>query len=244
MAGDRISSAYAYDLESIRQLCARYRRGGPLPRPFYVSPEAFKADMDRIWQRYWLYAGHGCRIPNPGDWMTWAIGYDSVVLVRGTDGDIRSFHNTCRHRGARICREERGRTRTFVCPYHAWSYDLDGALRTPTEREFGIHQSKLSLHPVPLKNVGGLLFIALSDNPVSFEQAAADIGEKIVHQGLEEAKLAKTVRYRVKANWKLIFENNRECHHCNTAHPEYVKGTYDTARVQPSLAPEVARESA
>jgi phenylpropionate dioxygenase-like ring-hydroxylating dioxygenase large terminal subunit len=243
MAGN-ISGAYDYDPDAIRQLCASYRRGGPLPRPFYVSPEVFKADMDRIWRRYWLYAGHSCLVPNPGDWMTWAIGYDSVILVRGTDGDIRSFHNTCRHRGARICREEQGRTRTFVCPYHAWSYELDGALRTPTEREFGIHQSKLSLHPVPLKNVGGLLFVVLSENPVPFEQTAAEIGAKIVHQGLEEAKLAKTVRYRVKANWKLIFENNRECYHCNSAHPEYVKGTYDAARFQPSLAPEVERQTA
>ena len=204
-----------YDSEEIESLCGAYRGAGPLSRPFYVSPEVFKADIDRIWRRHWLYAGHSCLIPQPGDWITWAVGHDSVIVARGKDGDIRAFHNTCRHRGSRICREEQGHGRAFVCPYHAWTYDLDGSLRTATEREFGVHQSKLGLHPVPLKNIAGLLFVALGDNPVSFEQAAADIGEKMKHQGLEEAKLAKSVRYTVKANWKLIFENNRECYHCN-----------------------------
>ena len=86
---------------------------------------------------------------------------------------------------------------------------------------------------MPLKNVAGLLFVALGDDPVSFDRAAAEVAEKMKHQGLEDAKLAKSVRYTVKANWKLVFENNRECYHCNTAHPEYVQGTYDTARFSP-----------
>ena len=95
---------------------------------------------------------------------------------------------------------------------------------------------------MPLKNVAGLLFVALGDDPVSFDRAAAEVGEKMEHQGLEDAKLAKSVRYTVKANWKLIFENNRECYHCNTAHPEYVQGTYDTARFSPQTLPEVERQ--
>ncbi len=77
-----------------------------------------------------------------------------MILSRGKDGEIRAFHNTCRlYRGARLCNEEHGKGRAFVRPYHAWTYDLDGSLRTPTEREFGVHQSTLGLHPVPLKNV-------------------------------------------------------------------------------------------
>ena len=82
-----------------------------------------------------------------------------------------------------------------------------------------MHQSKLGLHPVPLKNVAGLLFVALGDDPVNFDRVAAEVGEKMQHQGLEDAKLAKSVRYTVKANWKLIFENNRECYHCTTRIP-------------------------
>ncbi len=158
MAGSP-NAIYDYDAERIEALCGTYRGAGPLPRPFYTSPEVFKADMDRIWRRHWLYAGHSCLIPQPGDWMTWAIGFDSVIFARGKDGELRAFHNTCRHRGARVCREEHGHGRAFVCPYHAWTYDLDGRLKTATEREFGVHPSKLGLHPVPLKNVAGLLFV-------------------------------------------------------------------------------------
>jgi glycine betaine catabolism A len=232
---------YNYDPERIETLCGAYRGAGPLARPFHTSPEIFHADMDRIWRRHWLYAGHSCLIPKPGDWMTWAIGFDSVILARGKDGKLRAFHNTCRHRGARICGEEHGHARAFVCPYHAWTYDLDGQLKTATEREFGVHQEKLALHPVPLKIVAGLLFVALGDDPASFDRAAAEVGEKMRHQGLEDAKLAKSVRYTVRANWKLIFENNRECYHCNTAHPEYVQGTYDTARFSPHTLPDVEK---
>jgi Rieske 2Fe-2S family protein len=87
-----------------------------------------------------------------------------------------------------------------------------------------------------------LLFVALGDDPVSFDRAVADVAEKMRHQGLEDAKLAKSIRYTVRANWKLIFENNRECYHCNTAHPEYVQGTYDTARFSAQMLPEVERQ--
>ncbi len=242
MAGS--SPDLSYDRDQIAALCAAYRHGGPLARPFYTAPDVFNADLDRIWHRHWLYAGHACAIPNPGDWVTWTIGNDSLICVRGKGGEVRAFHNVCRHRGARVCRAEEGHGRAFVCPYHAWTYDLDGSLKTATEREFGVPRVQLGLHPVPLKNVAGLLFVALGDDPVGFGEAAAEIGAKMAHQGLEDAKLAKRVRYTVKANWKLVFENNRECYHCNTAHPEYVQGTYDAMRLHPENLPAVEQAEA
>ncbi|MGH6691841.1 MAG: aromatic ring-hydroxylating oxygenase subunit alpha, partial [Gammaproteobacteria bacterium] len=242
MSGSEIP-LYAYEPDRIEALRESYRHGGPLPRAFYVTPEVFAADMDRIWRRYWLYAGHSCQIPAPGDWMTWAVGYDRVVLVRGKDGTVRAFHNTCRHRGSRVCMGERGHSKLLVCPYHAWTYELDGRLRTQTEREFGVHPSKLGLHPVPLEDLGGLLFVALGDNPQDFKQAAADIKTKMIHQGLDEAKLAAAKSYTVQANWKLIFENNRECYHCAHAHPEYIQGTYDIQRFKPHLVQKVEEQT-
>jgi Rieske 2Fe-2S family protein len=227
----------------IELLRSSYSRGGPLERAFYVSSDIFNADLDRIWRRHWLYAGHACQIPKSGDWMTWAIGADQVVIVHGADDRVRAFHNTCRHRGARVCGGEHGHSRMLVCPYHAWTYELDGRLRTATEREFGVHQSELGLHPVALKDLGGLLFVALAADPVPFDEGAAEIAAQMVHQGFGDAKLAKTIRYSVKANWKLIFENNRECYHCTTAHPEYVAGTYDTARFDPARGEEVDRQT-
>jgi glycine betaine catabolism A len=223
----------------IEVLRSSYKRGGPLECAFYVSADVFNADLERIWRRHWLYAGHACQIPKSGDWMTWAPGADQIVLVRGKDSAVRAFHNTCRHRGARICGGEHGHGRMLVCPYHAWTYELDGRLRTATEREFGVHQSELGLYPVALKDLGGLLFVALGDNPVPFDDGAAEIAAQMAHQGFGHAKLAKTIRYTVKANWKLIFENNRECYHCATAHPEYVAGTYDVARFDEAHAAEV-----
>src|SRR5262249_31816498 len=93
------------------------------------------------------------------------------------------------------------------------------------------------------KNLGGLLFIALGNDPPQFEEGAAAIATQMAHQGFADAKLATSIRYRVNANWKLIFENNRECYHCATVHPEYVAGTYDVARLDPGLAQEVEHQT-
>ena len=238
------SPAYDYDAARVGKLKAAYVSGGPLQREFYTGTDVFNADLDRIWRRHWLYAGHACQIPNEGDWMTWNIGSDTIVLTRGADGDVRAIHNSCRHRGSRLCRGDHGNSRLLVCPYHAWTYELDGRLRTPTEREFGIHQSKLGLHPVALKDLGGVLFVALGPEPVSFDEGAEEIATQMQHQGFADAKLAHTKRYTVSANWKLVFENNRECYHCDNAHPEYVKGVYDTARFNETNLPEVDRQAA
>ncbi len=233
----------AHDPAAIARLVASYRPGGPLPRPFYTDAAVFEADMARIWRRFWLYAGHGCSIPAPGDWLTWEIGTDSIILVRNPAGTVNAFFNTCRHRGSRICKDERGHGRALACPYHGWTYDLDGKLKNRTEAEFGVHQSTLGLHPVPLREAGGLLFVALGDDPVSFDAALADLAPRMERQGFADAKLAKTARYTVKANWKLIFENNRECYHCPIAHPEYTRATFDVARAAPSGVKHVERQT-
>lgn len=237
------ASGYRYAPETIQNLIRGYQRGGPLPREFYVSPEVFQADMDRIWHRYWLYVGHGCMIPKPGDWLTWTIGHDSVVVVRGEDMQIRAFHNTCRHRGARICNTDSGNSRNLTCPYHAWTYALDGRLKVKTEKDFGIPESQLGLHPVKLRDAAGVLFVALGDDPVDFDAAYQDIASRMKFQGMDRAKVAKKVTYDVNANWKLVFENNRECYHCPPAHPEYIKGTFDVLRAIPSEEARVIQQT-
>ena len=236
--------AYYYDTEHVGTLKSSYVRGGPLPRPFYLSPDIFSADLDLVWRRHWLYAGHACQIAKAGDWMAWDVGADRIILARGADGVVRGFHNTCRHRGARVCNAESGHGRSFTCPYHAWTYELDGRLRTPTEREFGIHQTQLGLHPVAIEDLGGVLFVCLGGDAVPFDEGAVEIATQMQHQGFANAKLAHTIRYTVAANWKLIFENNRECYHCDHAHPEYVKGVYDTARFNAANIAEVDRQTA
>jgi glycine betaine monooxygenase A len=232
-----------YRPEYVEALRQAYTHGGPLEREFYLSSEILNADIDRVWPRHWLYVGHDCVIARPGDWMTWQVGHDTIVVVRNKDNSVRAFHNTCRHRGARICEGERGNTKLFVCPYHAWTYALDGQLRTSTTEEFGIDRSALGLHPVAIQNLNGLLFVALGPEPVPFHQGATEIAAQMAHQGFADAKLAHKIRYTVKANWKLVFENNRECYHCAHAHPEYVRGTYDVSLLDPEQRPEVERQT-
>ena len=238
-----LSTAYDWPADRIADLCRAYVPGGPLARPFYADASVFAADLDSIWRLHWLYAGHACQVSNPGDWLTWNVGADTVVVVRGCDDKVRAFHNVCRHRGSRVCNSEHGHDSALVCPYHAWTYGLDGQLKTASEREFGKPRADLGLLPVGLKEAGGLLFVALSDDAGSFDEAVAEIAPKMAHQGFADAKLAKTIRYVVKANWKLIFENNRECYHCANAHPEYTSGTYDVARFDPAQLPLVEAET-
>lgn len=171
--------------------------------------------------------------------MTWNVGDDKVLILRQRDGSIAAFHNVCRHRGARLCSAEQGALKAIVCPYHSWTYDIDGRLRTATEREFGRPPSELGLLPVRVRVLGGLIFVALSNEAVSFEAAAREIGPQMSHQGFSDAKMATSRRYTVRANWKLIFENNRECYHCANAHPEYISGTWDIVRFDERRTAEV-----
>jgi glycine betaine catabolism A len=211
-------------------LLGERRPNRSLPQEFYGDPEIFRIDMERIWGRYWLYAGHACTIPEPGDFLTYKIGDDSVIFVRDKDGGIRAFHNTCRHRGSRLCAVEKGRARHFACPYHGWSYGLDGRLLFDPKAEFGVSRDASGLHPVRFIDAGGLLFFTLSADAPDFSDAAATIARRLAPHGMNRARLAHTIDYTVRANWKIVFENNRECYHCPVAHPEYTVATYDVMR--------------
>lgn len=216
-------------------------RGVPLPQAFYVSSAVFAADLERIFGRQWLYVGPSCIVPKQGDYLTWRVGNYAVIVVRGADGKVRAFHNTCRHRGSRVCREELGRAKRFVCPYHRWTYDLDGRLLTRTGSEFDLAETELGLLPVALHDVAGLLFVSFAEHPPDFSAAAEDIARRLERHGLNHAKVAKRITYKVAANWKLILENNSECYHCGPNHPEIVKATLDVIRDDPRHAADVQR---
>ena len=110
------------------KLVRNRRNGFSLQQPFYIDPDFHKLDMELIWYREWLFVGHNCEIAKPGGFFTAQVGDYPVVVVRGRDGEIRAFHNSCRHRGSRVCNTERGTSARLVCPYHQWTYDLDGKL--------------------------------------------------------------------------------------------------------------------
>ena len=218
-------------------LVGEYQSNRPLPGAFYTSREVFAVDVERIFRRWWSFAGHACTIPHPGDWFTCQIAGDSIIVLRDQHGEIRAFFNTCRHRGSRICGAETGHATHLVCPYHRWSYDLSGRLMMDTAAEFGVDRGALSLHPARVRNAAGLIFVSLAENPPSFDEAFAAISRKLEPHGMERAKVAHVAEYKVKANWKIVFENNRECYHCPAHHKEYNRATYDVARDEARVDP-------
>ena len=134
-------------------LVQRHRPGGPLERAFYTAPEVFEADLRQIFYRRWLFAGHACSIPRAGDYFTWRVGSESIIVVRGKDGEIRGFHNFCRHRGtAHLRRRARARERSSSAPTTAGPTTSTAALITATQREFDVDRETLGLLPVHLHN--------------------------------------------------------------------------------------------
>ena len=111
-------------------LLATRRDGHGMPRDFYQAEALYAAEMQRVWQVGWLFAGFAIELPKPGDYITFAVDSTPVLVLRGDDGQVRAFHNVCRHRGTQLCRADSGHVRAIVCPYHAWSYSRSGELRS------------------------------------------------------------------------------------------------------------------
>jgi Rieske 2Fe-2S family protein len=215
------------------RLIAQHTKGFALQREFQTDPGIYQLDLERIWRRGWLFAGHTCEVRRPGDYFVFDIDTDSIIVIRGDDGRVNALHNTCRHRGMKVCSEGAGHLARLVCPYHQWSYARDGALVAcgGMDRDGDLDRADFGLHRAHVREVGGLIFVCLAEAPPSFDGAERALGPMLRPQGLERARVAATRRYDVRANWKLVWENNRECWHCDVNHPEYVKANYDNAPV-------------
>lgn len=207
----------------IAAIVARQPAAHSLDQALYNSPEAFRHDIERIFFRHWILAGHASGAAEPGHWFTHEMGDESVIIVRGRDGQLRGFANVCRHRGSRICTASSGRSSVLVCPYHAWSYNLDGSLRSARHMPADFDRTQYGLKPIHLAVIEGLVFISLAEAPLSLDPARAAITAAFGPYGRGSAKVAHRETYRVEANWKLAVENYLECYHCTPSHPEYSK---------------------
>ena len=207
---------------NIQETLAGRRPGYSLERMLYTSAEVHEADLRRIFFKNWLFAGHISRIPNRGDYFTAELGDESIIVIRGEQGEVHGLLNVCRHRGSRICTRPEGTARTLVCPYHQWAYATDGRLLKARLMD-GLDAESHGLHKVHLQVLAGLIFICLADTPPEFEGFRRAMEPRLRHHGLESAKICKIARYELKANWKLVIENSRECYHCGGAHPQYCK---------------------
>lgn len=201
---------------------AQDRKGHTLPRGLYVSDEAFEFDTQVMLKSVWLYACTVAHVKNPGDYFVFELAHNSIIIVRGRDNELRAFWNSCRHRGAKICLEQRGRAPRLMCPYHQWTYGLDGQLLAARSMAEDFDKAEHGLNQVALENVGGLIFICLSDNPPQIDRVKSDISTQIGHYNLDKLKVVVHDNYVEAANWKLVMENNRECYHCDAGHPELI----------------------
>jgi Rieske 2Fe-2S family protein len=220
-----ISQSVSGDL--LENLISTCQPGWSLPGPFYHDEAVYRQDIEKVWRRGWLFAGHSCEIPNPGDYFVVEVDRDSILFVRGDDGAINGMYNVCRHRGSLLCREPAGHVGKIVCPYHQWVYQRDGRLMSCRGMQEDLDKSQFGLDQVATRDCEGLIYFNLADDPIDFEPAQQMLGAAAKPQGLQRAKVARAVEYNIPANWKLVWENNRECYHCNTNHPQYIKANFD-----------------
>jgi Rieske 2Fe-2S family protein len=211
----------ANDAARIDALVALQRPGYSLARPFYTDPRIFERDVERVFLRQWLLAGHTSRIPDSGDYFLFDFADESLILIRGRDAEIRALLNVCRHRGSRVCTEPEGNVRNLVCPYHAWCYDVDGALISARAMPEGFDRASFGLPRAHLRVHEGLIFVSLADTPLDLDPAAREIEAFFGPHGLARAGIAARRRYAIPANWKLVVENFLECYHCGPSHKEY-----------------------
>ena len=211
----------------LETLLATRRDGYGMPRGFYHDAALYAAEMRTIWLGGWLFAGFEFEIPNPGDFLTITVDGSPVLVLRDDHGSVRAFHNVCRHRGTQLCRKESGHVHAIVCPYHSWTYSRQGELVSCMGMHEGIDKSKLGLKAVHAEVVAGLIYISMAAAPPVFDGLRERFEGTAKPQGFARARIAKVTEYEVEANWKLVWENNRECFHCVQNHPQYVKANFD-----------------
>lgn len=205
-----------------------------LPGRFYTDPGIFAAEQVAIFESLWCCTLRSADLAGPGQSRTVPVERESVLVVRGSDGELRAFLNQCRHRGTRLCTEDRGTVRrNFRCPYHSWTYGLDGRLvaapNLPREPGPGsVDRAAYGLRAVALREWLGYVWLCVAGEPPPFGSVTAQVDERpgsraaIERYGMDELVAGRRIRYDVAANWKLLVENFMECYHCPSIHPELV----------------------
>jgi glycine betaine catabolism A len=201
-----------------------YRQGArTMPAEYYTSPPILEEERAKLFPKMWHSAGRASALANAGDFIVREVAGESLIIVRGKDGALRAFFNVCRHRGTQLCTRGSGQfSETIQCPYHAWTYGLDGRLiGAPHMNEVeGFSKSDYPLHQAAVAEWEGFVFVNVSRNCDPFEEWFAPMIGRLSRYSIGSLRVGHSVKYEVHANWKLVFQNYSECLHCPMIHPE------------------------
>lgn len=207
--------------DTVKSLLKARKPGHSLGAGLYTAEGAFEADIEIMFHRHWIMVGLECDVPESGDVSVVDIGRTSLAILRDDDGGLRAFFNVCRHRGAKLLPAGSSVVGKVVCPYHQWTYELTGELVHAPHMGRDFDRGCHGLRPVHLRSVGGLLYACLSDDPPADIEALSRVMEpRLAAYDIRNAKIAHQTDIIENGNWKLVLENNRECYHCSSNHPE------------------------
>ena len=190
---------------------------------WYLSPEAFASERERVFSREWICVGRAERLERPGDFFVAVVAGESLIVTRDRAGALRAFYNVCRHRGTRICEELAGHfSGSIQCPYHAWTYGLDGRLNVARNMAEvpGFRTEEYPLHAAATAEWNGFVFVNLAAEPIAFEAAFAPVLERFARWEIGTLRTARSIVYELACNWKLVVQNYSECYHCPLVHPQ------------------------
>ena len=196
-----------------------------LPASWYFDPEHYRRELQDIWYQDWVCVGRAELLSRTGDYFTARIGDQNLIVTLGPDGELRAWHNSCRHRGSILCKDAHGRFRNgrIICPYHTWTYSLEGKLiATPGRIETdNFDADGYSLYSIHADTWKGFVFVNLADEPTdSLDAFLGDEKACLENWPLDDMRSVHQEVYRVDCNWKLFWENYSECYHCPRLHPE------------------------
>ena len=214
-----------------------------MPSHFYVDPAVYESDKEREFYRTWQYVGHVCTLPSPGSFFTARIADESLIIVRDENHELHAFYNVCRHRAHRVV-EGSGTRERFVCPYHAWSYGLDGCLlAAPKTHEVAGFDDNVKLREVRLSIFCGLIFVNLDDQAASLDDEFPGLEAEVLaaKPTLAEMQLVFQDRITHECNWKVSVENFSECYHCPVAHRYITTNLYSADDYRVTIKDKVVR---
>lgn len=217
-----------YPSSAFRRVDRPLRRAATLPGPMFSDPRVFDEEVRRLIRPSWVCVGREDELPRAGDFRTYEIGGSGVVVLRDAEGVLRAYHNVCRHRGTRLVEPESGSGLTLLqCPYHAWTYGLDGRLvgAPHMDEAESFEKGAFGLHPVAVETWRGFLFLNAGARGVPLSRYLGGLVPRAAAYPLERLRLAHRVTYEIAANWKLVVQNANECYHCPGVHPQLVRLT-------------------